>query len=252
MSRPVNSRLIAGVGTLLAAVAIILVLLLCGLTQYPAALAAATPQPQPDTDVQYIEPELLEPQAPDGTGIENNTPDQAAGQPLGLEAQVPRESKEKIISSDNKKPDKSTEHLVTQKQPSPVQNTGPAPKKKPESNISSAMGAKFNGKNGSQSGRHGGYATGGKGTGVNGKLRGRTFLGCDKPTVYLKTRYTIVIRVEVNAQGKVVSATISSAGGAPRDIQNKCLAAAKTARWSAKEGAANARGSLTFNLVPAI
>lgn len=252
MARTVDSRMIAAAGTLLAAVAIVLMLFLCGLTQDTAALAAATPPPQPDSDVQYIDPELLEPLTPSGSELEKDVPDQAAEQPLGLEAQEPEVSKEKVVNADNPKPNKSTEHLVTQKQPSPVQTTKPTNTKKPESNIASTVGAKFNGKNGSQSGSQGGYSSGGKGTGVNGKLSGRTFLGCDMPRVQLKARYTVVIRVEVNEQGRVTSATVSSSGGAPRDIQNKCVAAAKTARWSAKDGASAARGSLTFTLVPNI
>lgn len=252
MARSVDSRLIAAVGALLVACAVVLMLVYCGLTQDPASLAATTPEPQPDTDVQYIDPELLEPQAPDGTETKEDVPEQAAEQPLGLEAQEPEVSQEKVVSGENPKPNKSTEKLVTQKQPSPVKTTEPAPAKKPESNIASNMGSKFNAKNGSQSGSQQGYATGGKGTGVNGKLSGRKFLGCDMPHVRLKEKYTVVVRVEVNDQGKVVSATVSSSGGAPRDLQDQCVRAAQTARWSAKEGAANARGSLSFTLVPNI
>lgn len=252
MARPVDSRLIAAGGALLAAIALVLMLMLCGLTQDPDALAQATPAAPPDTDVQYIDPELLEPPAPDGTDPDSDVPEQPAQQPLGLEQQAPEVSKEKIVDGKNPQPAVSTEKLVTQKQPSPVKTTEPAPAKKPESNIASSMGSKFNGKNGSPTGSQGGYATGGKGTGVNGKLSGRKFLGCDMPQVRLRAKYTVVIRVEVNAQGKVISASVSSAGGAPRDVQDKCLAAARTARWSAKEGASNARGSLSFTLVPNI
>lgn len=252
MARPVDSRLIAAGGALLAAIALVLMLMLCGLTQDPDALAQATPAVPPDTDVQYIDPELLDPPAPDGTDPADDVPEQPAQQPLGLEQQAPEVSKEKIVDGKNPQPAVSTEKLVTQKQPSPVKTTEPAPAKKPESNIASSMGSKFNGKNGSPTGSQGGYATGGKGTGVNGKLSGRKFLGCDMPQVRLRAKYTVVIRVEVNAQGKVISASVSSAGGAPRDVQDKCLAAARTARWSAKEGASNARGSLSFTLVPNI
>lgn len=244
-----KEQIIAGAITFVVAALLLLLLFFCGLRLDRSELAEASIPEEPDETL-YIEPELLT--DPGSTLEDTHDEQQPEPIPQGLPEKAETEVKEKVVKADNPQSNKSTEHLTTQKQPSPVSTTKPSQTDKEESKIASKMGSAFGAKNGSTDGKNGAAGSGGVGEGVSGKLNGRSFMGCTLPKVQLKEKYIVKVSVTVDESGKVIAATVSSAGGAGLDIQNKCVAAARTARWSEKPGAAEARGTLTFTLVPKI
>ncbi len=196
----------------------------------------------------FIEPEIIK-----ASGEERSVKkEEPSAAPSGLPEKAEVEKTEKVVKAENPKQNTSSEKLTTQKKPSAVKNEEPTKTDKEESAISSNMGKQFGAKNGTTDGKDNSYGSGGKGEGVAGKLNGREFKGCPLPKVQLKNKVVVVVKVDVDADGKVVAASISSAGGASKDIQNKCLESARQARWSAKPGAAVAHGQLTFTIVPKI
>lgn len=248
MHTPKKEQIIAGAATLGVAMLLLLLLFYCGLRIDRSELAQDS-IPEEPAETLYIDPEFLtEP----GENMQQpeQLPSQEAPSPAGLPEKSETEIKEKVVSDNNPEVNKSTEKIVTQKQTSPVATTKPSEKTKEESQISSKMGSAFSVKNGSPEGNANSAGSGGKGEGVSGKLNGRTFMGCTLPKVRLTTTYTVKISVSVNEEGRVISASVSSSGGAGQEILSKCVAAAKTAKWSEKPGAAEARGILTFTLVP--
>lgn len=247
MARLRNEQIIAGAVTFVVAALIILLLFCCGLRMDRRQLAADSIAEEAEEPL-FIEPELLT--EPGETLEEAATQQEAAPTPSGLPEKAETEVKENITKADNPKPNPSTEKVITQKQPSPVTTVKPSDKEKEESQITSKVGNAFGAKNGTTEGKHGSSGSGGAGEGVSGKLNGRSFMGCTLPRVQLKSTYVVKISVTVDETGHVTAATVSSAGGASQDILTKCVAAARTARWSEKPGAADARGTLTFTLVP--
>lgn len=245
-----KSQIIAGAVTLVAALLLLLALFFGGMGWDKSELASDSVPEEPDEEL-FIEPEMLEVNAGD-PDEDSRTAVEPEPKPAGEPEKADEPKDELVPETESVKPSKSTEKLVTQKKPSPVKAQEPEKKKDKEpSRISSKMGGKFSSKNG-DGGKQGANGSGGAGEGVNGKLRGRSFISCSLPKVRLRSKLVVVVSVEVDDAGKVVSAAISSSGGASAEIQNKCVASARTARWSAKEGAPLARGSLTFTLVPKI
>ncbi|MDE5808525.1 MAG: energy transducer TonB, partial [Muribaculaceae bacterium] len=149
---------------------------------------------------------------------------------------------------DNPKPTPQIEKKITQKAESPVKATEPPATTEEQSKISSAMANKFSGKNGTPGGKTGSNGSGGTGIGVSGTANGREFKGCPSPDVTLRHKTTVKVSVVIDAEGKVISATAS--GSADASIRRACEKAARAARWSAKKGAAETRGSITFTITP--
>jgi outer membrane biosynthesis protein TonB len=254
MSLPTQRKteLIAAAITLAVACLMLLLLSLCGLTWYgntveqkkePVAM-----MPNDEEEELFIEPEIIKDAGEETAEVK----DEPAATPSGLPEKADEPKTEKVVKADNPKKNTSSEKLVTQKQPSPVKTEEPTKTDKEESAIASNMGKQFSAKNGTADGKNNSYGSGGKGEGVAGKLNGRDFLGCPLPKVQLKNKVVVVVKVEVDADGKVVKASISNGGGASQEIQNKCVESAKSAKWSAKPGAAIARGQLTFTIVPKV
>jgi outer membrane biosynthesis protein TonB len=239
-------KIIAAVATFVIALLLLLLLFVCNVGYDREALAASSiPQPEEDEEV-FLEPELMN--LGEETSVENT---EAAPLPQGEPEEAQEENKIRIENGNNEKP-ANTEKLVTSKKESTLTVKEPAKTDKQDSKITSEMANKFS-KNGSSTGKDSEKSgAGGEGSGVKGSVKGRNFLGCNLPSVQLKTKYVVVVSIEVDENGKVVSASVSKTGGAPQDICNKCVSAARTARWSEKAGAATVRGSLTFTLVPKI
>lgn len=90
--------------------------------------------------------------------------------------------------------------------------------------------------------------SGGTGVGIAGSAPGRRFLGCDKPDIALRERTVVTVSMTVDADGHVTS--VGEVRGGTREMQTKCKAAAWSARWSAKKGAAPTPATITFTITP--
>ena len=254
MKRPRSPQIIAAAVTVLAAFGLLVFLWFTYVGQDREELAASSIPEEPDLEEVYIEPEMLTPEPADDAEEEADESEEAAPEALGLPEKTPEPPVEKQVAathSEQPKPTKSNQNLASQRKPSPVRTQPATTNPKPDSRIASQMGAQFNANNGSTSGRHGSAGSGGSGTSVSSQgITGRTFRGftgkvrSDKPF-----KASVRIRVTVDASGKVTAASLISAGGAPNAIAQQCVAWARRCSWSAKPGAADAQGVITYNVV---
>lgn len=241
-----KDRIIAAGITFLAVLIILLLLFTGGMSYQRAELAReSTPElmPEPEEDL-FIEPEILAIQGePDAVNNDAPAPVEQ-GEPVKAEKEVT-----KIIEpGDNPKPAPQIEKKITQKAESPVKATNPPATDEEKSQVASAMANKFSGKNGTPGGKTGSNGSGGTGIGVSGTANGRQFMGCPAPEVSLRHKTTVKVSVVIDATGKVISA--SASGSADASIRRACEQAARSARWSAKAGAGETRGSITFTITP--
>lgn len=242
-----KDRAIAAGITFIALLILILFLFKGGMSFQRIELAeASTPEimlPE-DEEETFIEPEILKVQGePDAT--ENDAP---APVEQGERVKAPVENTKIVEPGENTKPAPQIEKKITQKTESPVKATEPPVTNEEQSKISSAMANKFSGKNGTPGGKTGSNGSGGTGVGISGTANGRVFNGCPSPDVTLRHKTTVKVSVVIDADGKVISATASGAPDA--SIRRACEQAARSARWSAKKGAGETRGSITFTITP--
>lgn len=248
---PGKQQLIAAALTALITAAILLFLFFTSLDSGRRTLAdASIPEPEElEEEDLYLDPPLVI----GGEDVaQEKVNDEPAETPLGEPEKAEVENDRQVTPGENPEPVKVQEKLVTSRKPSSLNAQEPAKTTEKESKISSKMAGSFSAKNGKADGRHDGSGSGGKGSGVSGNVRGRSFLGCPLPKVSLKKTVKVVIRIRVDENGKVIEASVSSGGGASSENQQKCLNSARNARWSKKPGAAPVSGSLTFTLVPKI
>lgn len=254
MQKPRSPQYIAAAVTLLAAFALLALLWYTQLGYNREQLAAASIPEEPADEEVYIQPEMLTPKPTDDADEQADQPKEAEAEALGLpeKVDVVPPKTQQSVHSQTTTPTRSNENLTTQSKPSTIHSEPAKPNLRPdETRLSDRMGAQFNAHNGSTSGRHGSAGSGGNGTNVSSQgLKGRTFHGyagqvkSDKPF-----KANIKIRVTVTAEGKVKNAWLLSAGGAPTAIAQQCVAWARRCSWSAKPGAADADGVITYNVV---
>lgn len=238
-----RDRLYSALGTLLAAGLLLLVLFLTTVGDDRALLAeSATPEIMAEEDL-FLEPELI-----DLGEEEASADDQAApavsGEPEKAEAAEPQT----VVKGESAKPAPAVEKPLTQKAESPVKVTEPQKTDREEKKAANPAAGKFSGKSGSADGTSAGNASGGEGLGITGSARGRRFISCDPPKTTLRFKTVITVDVVVDAEGRVTSATARSGGDAA--IRRECERAARTARWSPKQGAGETRGTITFTITP--
>lgn len=223
---------------------IILLFLFTGSLNFDRALLSSSSIPEiQEDDELFIEPELTDLGEPDAT--EHDTPAPAfKGEPEPAET----DNTKLVVPGENPKPAPPVDKLVTTKKESPVEATEPTVSKEEKSKVTSSVANSFSGRNGATEGSNGSAGAGGTGSGVSGNANGRTFLGCNLPDVTLRNKTVVKVNVVINAEGHVTSATAS--GSADASIRRKCEAAARTAKWSAKKGVAETRGSITFTIYP--
>lgn len=243
-----KERLIALAVTFLITLLLLLVLYFGGI-KFDKALLAEASVPEIATledEELFIEPEVLtdlgEPDA-----VEQSEPAPVyKGEPEPAE----KENTKLVVPDKNPKPAPPVEKPVTQKRESPVKATTPSATDEEKQKVTSALANKFGGNNGSKTGDKGSAGSGGSGAGVSGSVSGRTFKGCNKPSVSLRNKVTVVVNVTINAEGRVVSAKAKAGSGADAYIIKACEQAALTARWSEKKDAPEAKGTLTFTIIP--
>lgn len=254
MRKPDTPQYIAAAATLLIAFGLLLLLWHVTVGSGREQLAASSIPEEPDMEEVYIEPELLTPEPANDAEQEAAETREAEAEALGLpeKTETPVEKTPRVEHSVNPKPSQSNERLNTQTKPSPVKTDAPKANPKPDANpLSDRMGAQFNAHNGSTTGRQGGAGSGGHGTSVTSQgIKGRTFNGyAGKISSDKSFRAEIKVKVTVDAAGKVKNAWLISAGGAPSTIAQQCVAWARKCSWSAKPGAADADGIITYNVV---
>ncbi len=239
-----KDSMIAVLLTMFVVALILLVLFFGGITWDRAALAeSSTPEILPPEEELFIEPELVD------LGEENaETADKPAAAIKGEPEPAEEDRAEIIEPGENPKPAPPEPKTVTQKNESPVKKKEPSQTDRDRQKATSSMANKFAVRNGSPEGKGEGAGAGGDGVGIKGNARGRTFISCPKPDVYLRHKTIVTVAVVIDADGKVISA--SASGSAEAKIRRKCEQAARGARWTAKKGAAETRGSITFTITP--
>lgn len=242
-----NAKLIALAATLILAALTFFCLLTVTIGWDKQAITEKTIQ-APEEEEIFIDAELLEHGDEDIFDI-----DEPAPAPEGSPEQADEPQDKLVATGENPMPSSPQEKLTSQKQDSPVKSTEPPKTQKEESKISSTMKDKFSSSNGKTDGKPAGTGTGGSGIGTAGSLNGRTFLGCAEPSVAVSKEVKIVVNVTVDASGKVTEASFKSDSGPGQGnttLRNACVQASKNARWSKKEGARPARGTITWTLKP--
>lgn len=205
--------------------------------------AASTPEIGMEEEL-FLEPEILKPLGEEDA-VDNDAPAEAfKGEPEPYET----DNTKLVVKGENPKPAPPVEKHVTTTKESPVQTTEPSISKEEKQKVTSSVSNAFSSRNGAEEGANGNNGAGGSGLGISGNASGRTFLGCPKPEVTLRNKTTVTVSVVIDAEGKVTSATAS--GGASAAIRSACEQAARGAKWSAKKGAGESRGTITFTINP--
>lgn len=242
-SREKRDKTIAAAVTLSVAMAVLLILFFTEMGNGRSELAAAsTPEPT-EQDVTFLEAELI----PEPTGTED-AEDVAEDAPLppGEPDKAEEKQPERVEPGPNPKPAPVREPVATQKKQSPVKRQENSMTDAERKRLADVDGKFTPRQNGSPEGKN--TPVNGKGKAVaSGSLSGREFKGCTTGNVELRTRVTVKVRVKVNADGRVIDARAVSG---PKEFYSKCEGWARTARWSAKEGAPTATGSITFTITP--
>lgn len=234
------------------AVALIIIVLLFVLTVgTERSLLAQTSMPEiQDDEEYYLEPELLVMDNPGDENVENI--DEAAPQAPGEPDPAPEEQPVKVVKNTEppKEPPVSNKpKQVSTPKESDVKTSTPKLSAEEEKRIASMSGKLKTDNNGSRTGKESANSgSGGDGVSAVGNVNGRKMEWCDSWKVRLSQKTTVVVRIEVDAAGKVTKATASS-GGTP-NLRKECEKMARTARWSPKKGAAIAKGTITFTITP--
>lgn len=240
---------IATAVTFVSALVILLFLFGCGMHYDKDMLAqSATPEIMPIEDEElFVEPELIQDLGePDAV-----THDEPAPAIKGEPEPAKEENTKQVIPGKNEKTAPKVEKPVTQTKESPVKAVEPPKENEDKKTVTSKIANKFPGTNGSKTGSTSGGGAGGTGSGVSGTVSGRTFKGCPMPSVELQNKVVVEVRVTINAEGRVTSATArSKQGKASSAILRACEQSARSARWSADADTPTAKGTLTFTIVP--
>lgn len=205
--------------------------------------AASTPEIAAEDDELFLEPELIDVGEPDP-----EVEEQAAPEALGEPEKAP-ETEVRIpeVKGDNPVKAAPKEKLVTQDKPSPVTATTPSGKETKK--VSDPLAGVFSPNNGKPTGKAESAGAGGTSVGTSGTANGWVFKGCPKPSVAVKNKVTVTVKVTVNEKGNVISA---KASGGTAEINAACEAAARQAKWNPTDPATaqKASGTITFTVVP--
>lgn len=236
---------IAAAITIVVAALIVLVLLLGGLKYDPSLTARSSiPEIIPETET-FLEPEILRELGEEASQKHDAPAPAEKGEP----DPGPTEKLESALPAEKPKPREKPDVAPQPRaeKPQPVKAAEPEASAEEKKRVTSAM-SKFGPKNGTPNGSTGTNGAGGQGTGMSGVASGRSFLGCPKPSVALRNHVKVVVDVVIDAQGRVTMA--HARAGASAEIRRACEQAARSAKWSAKEGAPETKGTITFNIYP--
>lgn len=241
-----KDKSIAAGATLIIALGVFLALFFTVLTWDRDALAQATPPDSlPMEDEIFLDPELINLGEEDATAH-----DQPAPNPQGEPEPAETDNHRLVVPGENPKPAPPKEKLVSTPKESPVQTVEPSATKQERQKITSSMAKGFSSQNGKPDGKNGSNGSGGEGLGIQGYARGRAWLGGPKPDVTLSHKVSVKVNVVVDEAGAVISA--HAEGSASAAIRRACEQAAMRARWSAKKGAGETRGTITYTITPRV
>jgi len=244
MNRQQKDKSLAAAVTALVMATVIIALLLGSMTFDRELLAVRQAPEILEEEELFLEPEILK-DLGEEDAVHNDAPAEAfQGEPEPAET----DNTKLVVKGDNPKPAPPVEKPVSTKRESPVKVTEPTITKEEKQKVTSSVAKGFSGRNGAKEGSSGSAGAGGTGMGITGNASGRTFKGCPKPDVTLRNKTTVTVAVVIDADGNVTSAKAS--GGASAAIRRACEQAARGAKWSAKKGAGETRGSITFTITP--
>ena len=238
-----KDRILAGALTLLC-VLLILLGLFYGSVRWDRAMLAevSTPEIMEDEPI-FIEPYLTTFGEEDADAYEAPT-ESMQGDPIPAEVPQPRVDNTGTV----KKTTPTPAPPVKSEKPevSPELKNSEKERKAAADAVASVFGS---GSGSAKNASEGASGAGGTGTlGISGTAHGRTFLNCPLPDVKLRHKTIVTVNVVIDAAGNVTEAKAS--GSADASIRRKCEEAARKAKWSAKKGASDTRGSITFTITP--
>ncbi|MCM1377911.1 MAG: hypothetical protein NC097_01980 [Clostridium sp.] len=238
-----RDKTIAAAVTFIVAAIILLLLFFTSMNSEREALAQAS-IPEPDTDeVTFLETELIE-DLPGVEDAEDNGDDFPP--PPGEPDPAPTELNERVESGDNPEPAPARDPKTVQKKTSPVKEPANTMTDAERKRIASMAGKFSPGDNGSPEGKFSKASGKGK-VNASGSVGGRQFLGCPTSEVSVRNTVIVKVKVRVRADGTVAGANAISG---PQEYHRQCEGWAMKARWSAKDGAPTATGSITFTISP--
>lgn len=245
MTTEQKDKSIAAAITFVVMLIIILLLFTFGFTYDRSLLAEnSIPEINMEEEELFLEPEILKPLGEEDATVQDAPAKAFKGEPEPSET----DNTKLVVKGDNPKPAPPVEKHVTTTKESPVKVTEPSISKEEKQKVTSTVANAFSGRNGATEGSNGNNVAGGVGLGISGNASGRTFLGCPKPDVTLRNKTTVTVSVVIDAEGKVTSAKAS--GGSSAAIRRACEQAARGAKWSAKKGAGESRGTISFTITP--
>lgn len=245
MTTEQKDKSIAAAITFVVMLIIILLLFTFGFTYDRSLLAEnSIPEINMEEEELFLEPEILKPLGEEDATVQDAPAKAFKGEPEPSET----DNTKLVVKGDNPKPAPPVEKHVTTTKESPVKVTEPSISKEEKQKVTSTVANAFSGRNGATEGSNGNNGAGGVGLGISGNASGRTFLGCPKPDVTLRNKTTVTVSVVIDAEGKVTSAKAS--GGSSAAIRRACEQAARGAKWSAKKGAGESRGTISFTITP--
>ncbi len=247
---PKKDKYIAAGITFAVALLLLLFLFFCGM-DFDRSMLAETSTPEIQALVEdeelFIEPEIVE-NLGEQEAVKNDEP---APMIKGEPEKAATENTKLIVPGKNPKPAPAEPKKVTQKKENTVKATEPSKTDEEKKKVTSKLAGKFSPHNGSESGKSGSSGAGGNGVGIAGSVAGRTFKGCPKPSVELRNKVVVEVKVTINAAGRVTSAKArSKRGNASASILSACEQAARGARWNEDPNTPSARGSITFTITP--
>lgn len=241
---------VAAAVTFVVALLLLLALFFGGLS-YDQAQLAEVSEPEIQLEMpeeeEFIEPEIVQ-DLGEANATEHDAPAPVA---KGEPEPAPVENTKLVVPDKNPNPAPPVEKPITQKQESPVKATTPTVNDDEKQKVTSKVANKFGGQNGTPTGSSGMSGAGGTGIGIAGSVSGRTFKGCPKPSVELRNKVVVEVRVTIDAAGRVTKAVArSKQGTASSAILRACEQAARSARWSEDATTPSATGTLTFTITP--
>lgn len=245
-----KASMIAAAVTLGAALVILLLLFILTVGDSRRALAEASmPEMQDDEEI-FLEPELL---VVDNPGDESSqTVDEPAPQTPGEPDPAEEEQPVKVVKNTQppkEKPVSNKPELVASNTQAEITSSPPKLTEEESRRIASIGGKLKTDNNGARAGSESADSgSGGNGIAASGNVNGRKMISCPTWKLRLAQKTVVKVSITVDADGNVTSASAVS-GGTP-NLRKECERMAKGSKWTKKEGAKPATGTISFTVYP--
>lgn len=245
-----KARIIAACVTFGVALVVLVLLFVLSIGGTRGELAAESQPEIEDNEEIFLEPELLVVDNPGDT--EELTVDEAAPQPPGEPDPAEEEQPVRVVKNPEppkEEPKTNKPKQVSTPKESDVKTSTPKLSEEEEKRLASMQGKLKTDNNGSRTGQESGNSgSGATGISTTGSVNGRKMLSCPTWKVRLTQKTTVKVDITVDADGNVTKATAVS-GGTP-NLRKECEKMAKGSKWTAKQGAAPASGTISFTITP--